>query len=109
MIHKYLASQLRCTYCHCGCEFETGISKNGQTCEHTLLAFTLGIKQLIVAVNKVDLTEPPYSKSPFKKMKEEISSYMKQFGYNPIVATAAFVPISGWHEDHMLEVFTKTL
>merc|ERR1712063_87979 len=35
-------------------EFEAGISKNGQTREHALLAYTLGVKQLIVAVNKMD-------------------------------------------------------
>ena len=43
-------------------EFEAGISKNGQTREHALLAYTLGVKQLVVAVNKIDNTEPPYSK-----------------------------------------------
>lgn len=42
-------------------EFEAGISKNGQTREHALLAFTLGVKQLIVGVNKMDSTEPRYS------------------------------------------------
>ena len=43
-------------------EFEAGISKNGQTREHALLAYTLGVKQLIVGVNKMDSTEPKYSK-----------------------------------------------
>ncbi len=42
-------------------EFEAGISKNGQTREHALLAQTLGVKQLIVACNKMDTTEPPFS------------------------------------------------
>ena len=42
-------------------EFEAGISKDGQTREHALLAYTLGVKQLIVGVNKMDNTEPPYS------------------------------------------------
>merc|ERR1712230_213969 len=35
-------------------EFEAGISKDGQTREHALLAYTLGVKQLIVAINKMD-------------------------------------------------------
>ena len=43
-------------------EFEAGISKDGQTREHALLAYTLGVKQLIVGVNKMDTTTPtPYS------------------------------------------------
>ena len=41
-------------------EFEAGISKNGQTREHALLAYTLGVKQLIIAINKMDCTEPPF-------------------------------------------------
>ena len=42
-------------------EFEAGISKNVQTREHALLAYTLGVKQLIVGCNKMDTTEPAYS------------------------------------------------
>ena len=34
-------------------EFEAGISSNGQTREHALLAFTLGVRQMIVGLNKV--------------------------------------------------------
>ena len=34
--------------------FEAGMSKHGQTREHALLAFTLGVKQIIVCVNKMD-------------------------------------------------------
>ena len=41
-------------------EFEAGISKNGQTREHALLAYTLGVKQMIVGINKMDSTQPPY-------------------------------------------------
>lgn len=49
-------------------EFEAGISKNGQTREHALLAQTLGVKQLIVACNKMDSTEPPYSEDRFNEV-----------------------------------------
>jgi len=82
-------------------EFEAGISKNGQTREHALLAYTLGVKQLIVGVNKMDSTEPPYSKARFEEIQKEVSTYIKKIGYNP--DTVAFVPISGWHGDNMLE------
>uniref|UniRef100_A0AAQ4Q1W2 Tr-type G domain-containing protein n=1 Tax=Gasterosteus aculeatus aculeatus TaxID=481459 RepID=A0AAQ4Q1W2_GASAC len=86
-------------------EFEAGISKNGQTREHALLAFTLGVKQLIVGVNKMDSTEPPYSQARFEEIQKEVSTYIKKIGYNP--ATVAFVPISGWHGDNMLEASEK--
>ncbi|EDX06677.1 GD10821 [Drosophila simulans] len=85
-------------------EFEAGISKNGQTREHALLAFTLGVKQLIVGVNKMDSSEPPYSEARYEEIKKEVSSYIKKIGYNP--AAVAFVPISGWHGDNMLEPST---
>jgi len=86
-------------------EFEAGISTNGQTREHALLAFTLGVKQLILGVNKMDTTEPPYSESRFLEIKTEISGYVKKVGYNP--DTVAFVPISGWHGDNMIEPSDK--
>jgi len=38
-------------------EFEAGISKDGQTREHALLAYTLGVKQLIVAIKSVAKSE----------------------------------------------------
>merc|ERR1712140_71996 len=82
-------------------EFEAGISKNGQTREHALLAYTLGVKQLIVAVNKMDTTDPPFSEARFKEITKEVQTYVKKVGYNP--ATVAFVPISGFHGDNMLE------
>merc|ERR1719283_157657 len=82
-------------------EFEAGISKNGQTREHALLAYTLGVKQLIVAVNKMDSTEPPYSQARFEEIQKEVSGFIKKVGYNPVAVP--FVPISGWHGDNMLQ------
>jgi len=82
-------------------EFEAGISKNGQTREHALLAFTLGVKQLIIGINKMDNTEPPYSEARFKEIVKEVEAYIKKIGYNP--KAVPFVPISGWHGDNMLD------
>lgn len=57
---------------------------------------------MIVAVNKMDSTEPPYSSARYEEIKTEVSAYVKKIGYNP--NAIAFVPISGWHGDNMLEV-----
>lgn len=66
-----------------------------------MLAYTLGVKQLIVGINKMDSTEPPYSEKRYDEIVKEVSAYIKKIGYNP--ATVPFVPISGWHGDNMLE------
>jgi elongation factor 1-alpha len=82
-------------------EFEAGIDKNGQTREHALLAYTLGVKQLIVVVNKMDDKSTNWSQARYEEIKKEVSSYIKKIGFNP--DKVHFVPISGWHGDNMLE------
>jgi len=86
-------------------EFEAGISKNGQTREHVLLCFTLGVKQLVVAVNKMDSTEPKYSEARFGEITKEVRAYVKKVGYNP--DAVPMIPISGFHGDNMLEQSTN--
>jgi len=82
-------------------EFEAGISKNGQTREHALLAYTLGVKQMIVVINKMDDKTVNWGEARFEEIKKEVASYIKKIGYNPDKVN--FVPISGWHGDNMLE------
>ncbi|EGX96154.1 elongation factor 1-alpha [Cordyceps militaris CM01] len=79
-------------------EFEAGISKDGQTREHALLANTLGVKQLIVAVNKMDTAK--WSETRLQEIVKETSSFIKKVGFNP--DTVPFVPISGFHGDNMV-------
>uniref|UniRef100_A0A2K6MFE9 Tr-type G domain-containing protein n=1 Tax=Rhinopithecus bieti TaxID=61621 RepID=A0A2K6MFE9_RHIBE len=63
-------------------EFEAGISKNGQTREHALLAYTLGKR--------------------YEEIVKEVSTYIKKIG------TVVFVPISGWNGDNMLDPSANT-
>ncbi|KAL0388193.1 UNVERIFIED_CONTAM: Elongation factor 1-alpha 1 [Sesamum radiatum] len=81
--------------------FEAGISKDGQTREHALLAFTLGVRQMICCCNKMDATTPKYSKARYDEIVKEVSSYLKKVGYNP--DKIPFVPISGFEGDNMIE------
>jgi len=82
-------------------EFEAGISKNGQTREHALLAYTLGVKQMIVAINKMDEKTVNFNEARYNEIKKETAAYIKKVGYNP--DKVPFVPISGWNGDNMLE------
>merc|ERR1712087_302013 len=84
-------------------EFEAGISKDGQTREHALLAYTLGVKQLIVAINKMDTTK--WSEERYGEIIKETSAFIKKVGYNP--KHVPFVPISGFNGDNMIEASTN--
>merc|ERR1712146_50488 len=81
--------------------FEAGISKDGQTREHALLAFTLGVKQMIVCMNKMDDTTVMYAEARYKEIKQEVTGYLKKVGYKPMMIP--FVPISGWAGDNMID------
>lgn len=86
-------------------EFEAGIGKDGQTREHALLAYTLGVKQMIVAVNKMDDKTVNYGQARFEEIKSEVSQYLKRVGYKP--DEIPFIPISGWVGDNMIERSTN--
>lgn len=86
-------------------EFEAGISKDGQTREHALLAFTLGVKQMIVACNKMDDKTVNYGQDRYDEICKEVGAYLKKVGYN--VDKVRFVPISGWNGDNMIEKSDK--
>lgn len=60
-------------------EFESGISSQGQTQEHAILARSLGIKQLIVAVNKLDTVL--YSESRYEEVVKVVKGYLKEWGF----------------------------
>jgi elongation factor 1-alpha len=82
-------------------EFEAGMSLEGQTREHALLARTMGINQLIVAVNKMDATEPPYSEKRYREIVEVLSKFLKSIGYD--VSKIPFIPVSAWTGENLIE------
>jgi translation elongation factor EF-1 alpha len=74
-------------------EFEAGMSLEGQTREHVILAKTMGINQLIVAITKIDLTEPPYDEKRYKEVVDTMSKFMARWydmnkvKFVPVVST----------------------
>ncbi|MEM4481609.1 MAG: translation elongation factor EF-1 subunit alpha [Desulfurococcaceae archaeon] len=82
-------------------EFEAGMSAEGQTREHAILARTMGISQLIVAINKMDATEPPYSEKRYKEVVEILSKFLRSIGFDP--TKIPFIPVSAWTGENLIE------
>jgi len=98
-------------------EFEAGYAKTGQTREHALLAFTLGVKQIIVCINKMDDKSVAYSQKRYEEIKDEVAKFLMKVGYAVFKQDKAtkkitewlvpFIPISGWVGDNMMEKSDK--
>jgi len=98
-------------------EFEAGYAKTGQTREHALLAFTLGVKQIIVCINKMDDKSTNYSQKRYEEIKDEVGKFLMKVGYAVFKQDKAtkkitewlvpFIPISGWVGDNMMEKSDK--
>jgi elongation factor 1-alpha len=79
-------------------EFEAAIGDNGQGREHAFLAKTLGVKKLIVAVNKMDTVD--FKEERFNEIKDEATKLLKVVGYN-IERDVQFVPVSAFNGDNL--------
>ena len=76
---------------------------NAQTKEHVFLSRTLGVNQLVIAINKMDISGVEYSEEKFNKVKEDVSKLLQTVGYKP--DEVPFVPIAALPGDN---VFKKT-
>ncbi len=72
---------------------------SAQTKEHAYLCKVLGVEQLVVAVNKMDLKD--YSESRYKEVKDETTDLLKNIGFNP--DEVPFVPIASLKGDNVVE------
>jgi len=70
-----------------------------QTKEHVFLSRTLGVNQLIVAMNKIDATTPPFDEKRFNEVKDEVGKLLKMVGYK--LEEVPFVPVSGLMGDNL--------
>ena len=86
-------------------EFEAGIGPGGQTREHAFLAFTLGVRQVVVAVNKMDDATVNWGKERYEEVKNEVARMLKMVGFK--VDQVNFVPTSGWTGDNLIKKSDK--
>ena len=75
-----------------------------QTQEHVFLARTLGIQELIIGVNKMDLVD--YSESDYEEVVEEVKELLNQVRFD--TENANFIPISAFEGDNIAERSDQT-
>ena len=75
-----------------------------QTKEHIFLSKTLGINQLIIAINKMDVVD--YSEDKFNELKDEISKLIASVGFKP--SEVPFIPVSAFEGDNITEKSSNT-
>lgn len=80
-------------------EFEAGFEMGGQTREHALLVRSLGVSQLVVAVNKLDTVG--WDRARFDEIKTKICHFLRQVGFKE--SDVVCVPCSGFSGDNLVQ------
>jgi len=86
-------------------EKDTALGPGGQAREHAFLLKTLGVNQLVVAINKMDDQTVKYSETMFNNAKTDVEALLKASGYN--TSKIRFIPISGWTGENEVKPSTN--
>jgi len=78
--------------------FEAGFEGDGQTKEHALLVRSLGVAQLVVAINKLDCVD--WSKERFDEVVGKLAAFLKQAGFKD--KNVWYVPCSGMTGENLI-------
>jgi elongation factor 1-alpha len=81
----------------------------GQTRQHARLINLLGVKQIIVGINKMDTDVAGYKKERYDEIKAEMASTLMKVGWKKdfVAKSVPFMPISGWMGDNLLTKSAK--
>jgi len=92
--------------------FATSIAKGnhkagevqGQTRQHSLLINLLGVKQIIIGVNKMDCDLAGYKEARYTEVKEEMANVLTRVGWKKefVDKSVPMLPISGWKGDNLI-------
>jgi elongation factor 1-alpha len=81
----------------------------GQTRQHALLINLLGVKQLIVGINKMDCDVAKYGQPRYKECADEANDMLKKVGWKKefVDQSTPIIPISGWMGDNLIKPSTN--
>ncbi|KAK0453278.1 P-loop containing nucleoside triphosphate hydrolase protein [Armillaria borealis] len=84
-------------------EFEAGFDRGGQTREHVILVRSLGVSQIIIAINKLDMIQ--WDQSRFKEICKLMRPFLVQSGFHP--SKTQFVPVGAMDGVNLAEKPTQ--
>merc|ERR1711881_510257 len=97
--------------------FATAIAKGnhkanevqGQTRQHARLLNLLGVKQLIVGINKMDCDTAGYKEDRYNEIRDEMRNMLQKVGWKPdfVQKSVPVLPISGWMGDNLIKKTTN--
>ena len=80
---------------------------NAQTKEHAFLAKVLGVKELIVHVNKMDISGVDWSEDKYKAAVSEVTALLKMAGFGSQLDNIPMIPASSLNGDNVFEKSDK--
>ena len=80
-------------------ETDTAVAPGGQAREHAFLLKTLGVSQIILAINKMD--DSKFSEDAYKAAKDKGEKLVKSVGYK--IENVPAIPVSGWTGDNLVK------
>ncbi len=86
-------------------EEDVALGPGGQAREHAFLLRTLGVTQLVVAINKMDDQTVKYSEQRFGEAKQDVENLLKTVGYN--ITKINIIPVSGWTGENLVKKSTN--
>jgi len=81
----------------------------GQTRQHARLINLLGVKQIVIGINKMDTDVAGYKQERYEEIRAEMASTLMKVGWKKdfVAKSVPFLPISGWMGDNLLTKSAK--
>ena len=84
-------------------EYESSMGERAQTREHAVLLKALGVVQIIVVINKMDMTSPAWCQDRFESIKHTISTMLSDLQFS-LEKNVRFIPVAGLSGENLSEI-----
>merc|ERR1711937_651737 len=81
----------------------------GQTRQHSRLINLLGVKQIVIGINKMDCDTAGYKEERYNEIANEMKNMLGKVGWKKdfVEKNTPFMPISGWMGDNLIKKSEK--